>query len=287
MVLQNNSDGCESRFIQEILKVVVGNLSRAVLSVGLHPVGIDSLVDIMAIYGMGGIGKSTLVKTSYNLNFDKFDGNNFLVVVNKTSERHSGLIVENFCKVQSFFWPNSVVKITKKARRIVKMLCGDFVGIPDECKTNFDLKRLESQLLEVIDGNTSLSYNSELNGCDLSEYMDCLGENLNDVLECHRESNRSYLERNQFLKQLEIVQKKMNFFRYLYATKINGYVNHEKLECLETGLQFMANNVGQFCLAILVDAAESEDDIFNKPPYLLCLIMLVELEMNEIFLGEL
>ncbi|PHT87051.1 hypothetical protein T459_09157 [Capsicum annuum] len=49
----------------------------------------------------------------------------------------------------------------------------------------------------------------------------------------------------------------------------------------------MANNVGQFCLAISVDAAESEDDIFNKPPYLLCLIVLVELEMKKIFLGEL
>ncbi|PHT53008.1 hypothetical protein CQW23_07470 [Capsicum baccatum] len=50
MVLQNKSDGCESRFIQEIVKVVVGNLNRAVLSVALHPVGIDSRVDIVAIY---------------------------------------------------------------------------------------------------------------------------------------------------------------------------------------------------------------------------------------------
>ncbi|KAM3236298.1 hypothetical protein P3L10_016335 [Capsicum annuum] len=273
MVLQNKSDGCESRFIQEIVKVVEGNLNRAVLSVALHPVGIDSRIDIMALYGMGGIGKSTLVKTAYNLNFDKFDGNSFLANVNKTLERHNGLVslqneiekmldhlrriksegdldsfkidqiekleidlrlLRTFVKYSHFLWPNSVVKITKKARRIVKMLCGDFVGIPNECKTNLDLKRLESQLLEVIDGNTSLSYNFELNGSDLSEYMDCLGENLNDVLEHHMESNRSYLERNQFTKQLEIVQKKINFFRYLYATEINGYVNHEKLECLET-----------------------------------------------------
>ncbi|PHU29359.1 hypothetical protein BC332_01452 [Capsicum chinense] len=173
----------------------------------------------MAIHGIGGIGKSTLVKTAYNLNFDKFDGNNFLADVNKTLERDNGLVsLQNeieekldhlrriksggdldsfkidqieklkmdlkllriFVKYSHFLWSNSVVKITKKARRIVKMLCGDFIGIPDECKTNLDLKRLESQLLKVIDGNTSLSYNSELNGSDLSKYMDCLRENLND-----------------------------------------------------------------------------------------------------------
>ncbi|PHT27779.1 hypothetical protein CQW23_32602 [Capsicum baccatum] len=74
MVLQNQSDGCESRFIQEIVKD--GSTS----------------VDIMAVYGMGGIGKSTLAKTTYNLNFDKFDGSSFLADVRKTSERHDGLV---------------------------------------------------------------------------------------------------------------------------------------------------------------------------------------------------
>ncbi|KAF3673459.1 putative late blight resistance protein -like protein R1B-14 isoform 2 [Capsicum annuum] len=196
-------------------------------------------------------------------------------------------LLRTFVKYHHVLSPDSKVILTKTANMIVKMRHRDFIGIPDECKTNLDLEGLESQLLELIDGNTSLSYNSELNGSDLSEYMDCLGENLNDVLKCHRELNRPNLEINQFIKQLEIVQKKMKFLRYLYATEINGYVNHEKLECLETRLQFMANNVGQFCLADLVDVAESEDDIFNKPPYLLCLIVLVELEMNKIFLGEL
>ncbi|PHU21754.1 hypothetical protein BC332_06861 [Capsicum chinense] len=79
-----------------------------------------------------------------------------------------------------------------------------------------------------------------------------------------------------------------------FIEEINGYVNHEKLECLETRLQFMANNVGQFCLTVLVDVKSeddifnmSKDDIFNEPPCLLCLIVLVELEMKKIFLGEL
>ncbi|KAM3376274.1 hypothetical protein P3S68_014989 [Capsicum galapagoense] len=226
MVLQKKSDGCESRLIQETVKVFAGNLNRGVLSVALHPVGIYSRVNIMAIYGMGGIGKPTLVKIGYNLNFDKFDGINFLAIVNKTLEKHNCLVrlqneieemldhlrwiksggdldsfkidqlekleidlrsLSTFVKYSHFLCPNSIVKITEKARRIVKMLCGNFFGIPEEFNTNLDLKLLESQLLEVIDGNTSLSYNSKLNGSDLSEYMDCLGENLNDVLERLRE----------------------------------------------------------------------------------------------------
>ncbi|KAF3630150.1 putative late blight resistance protein -like protein R1B-14 isoform 2 [Capsicum annuum] len=178
--------------------------------------------------------------------------------------------------------PDYTVILTKTANMMVQMLRWDFVGIP-----NLNLEKLESPLLEFTKGDTSLSYNSELNGSDLSEYMDRLGENLNDVLKYHREWERSSLEKNQFIKKMEIVQKKMRFWRYLYATEINGYVNHEKLEYLETQLQFIANNVGQFCLAVLVDVAESEDDIFNKPPYLLCLIVLVKLEMKKIFLGEL
>ncbi|PHT67416.1 hypothetical protein T459_26903 [Capsicum annuum] len=37
-------------------------------------------------------GKSTLAKTTYNLNFDKFDGSSFLADANRTLERHDGLL---------------------------------------------------------------------------------------------------------------------------------------------------------------------------------------------------
>ncbi|KAH0640705.1 hypothetical protein KY290_037936 [Solanum tuberosum] len=201
---------------------------------------------------------------------------------------------------------DSLVELTKKAKSTVEMLQRVLDGIPDECKTKLNLERLESHLLKFFQGNTSLSDNNKLNDFDLSKYMDCLGKNLNDVLVMLLEGVRFFppeenLEIHKFIKQQEIVQKKLKFLIYLYATEIKGYVNHEKLECLETRMHFMANNVGQLCLAIsgyivsnfVDDKDEDEDededeyDILNKPPYLLFLIVLVELEMKKIFRSEL
>ncbi|KAG5598545.1 hypothetical protein H5410_029915 [Solanum commersonii] len=151
-----------------------------------------------------------------------------------------------------------------------------FRGIPDERKINLNLERLESYLLEFIE---------ELN----DSYLDWLGKNLNYVLvflEFFPPQNKANFEINGIIKQVKIIQKKMRFLGYLYATEINGFVDHEKLEFLETQIQFMANNVEQFCRSFSIDE-EDEDFILDKPPYLLCLIVLVELEMKKIFLGEL
>lgn len=85
--------------------------------------------------------------------------------------------------------------------------------------------------------------------------------------------------------------------RYLYVLEVNGHVDHEKLEGLETRIQFKADNIAQYCLYFSanrndIKTEEGEDctnifDILSKPQYLLCLIVLVDLEMKKIFLGEL
>nr|ANJ02805.1 R8 resistance protein [Solanum demissum] len=192
--------------------------------------------------------------------------------------------------------PDCFVKLTMNAEWTVEMLHRVFDGISDECKTNLNLERLESHLLEFFEGNSSLSYNYELNDFDLSKYMDCLEKILNDVLMMFLEKGRSCYPIEKLaiqlsIKKLKIVQKKMIFLRYIYTTEINGNVNYEKLECLETRIQFIANTVGQFCLAVLDYVADIEfsdnNDIFNIPPYLLSLIVFVELEMKKIFHGEL
>ncbi|WMV47163.1 hypothetical protein MTR67_040548, partial [Solanum verrucosum] len=216
-----------------------------------------------------------------------------------------------FIKYHRVLLLDFLVKITEKAELIVEMLHSVF---PVECETNLNVERLVSQLLEFSEGNTNLMYNYELNDSDMLDYMDCLDKNLNDVQMCMER----FIQYNRFLKQMKIIQKKMRFLRYLYATEINGYVDNEKLNGLETRVQFMADNVGQFCFDLYVnlnntcigedeyerDSDEDEDkwdsdetdtdedeyeifDILSKPPYLLCLIVLVELEMKKIFLGEL
>ncbi|XP_049388203.1 putative late blight resistance protein homolog R1A-3 [Solanum stenotomum] len=233
------------------------------------------------------------IKSGGNLDSDKIDEIKGLEV--------SLRVLRTVIKYHHVLFRDSFVKHKKNAKLTMAMLHQVLDGIPDECKTNLNLERLESHLLEFVERDTILNNNYELNDLDLSECMDCLEKNLNDLLILSLESARSYPpEENhkinhRFLKELKVVQRKLRFLTYLYATEINGYVNHEKLECLDTRIQFMANNVGHFCLAFSdvvndIDGNEDEDaynDILKKPPYLLFLIVLVELEMKKIFLSEL
>ncbi|XP_059653602.1 disease resistance protein RPV1-like [Cornus florida] len=99
-------DEYELNFIQGIVKDIGSKLNRTILSVCSYPVGLDfrikdinlwlqdgsNEVEIVAICGMRGIGKTTIAKTVYNLNFDKFEGSSFLANVRETSEEPSSLL---------------------------------------------------------------------------------------------------------------------------------------------------------------------------------------------------
>ncbi|KAK2993980.1 hypothetical protein RJ640_001034 [Escallonia rubra] len=96
----------ESKFFKKIVSVTEQKLNRRVLSVPEYQVGMDSRVqnihhwlqdgspnaNILVIYGMGGIGKTTIAKIAYNLNFHRFESNSFVANVKQHAEQFNGIL---------------------------------------------------------------------------------------------------------------------------------------------------------------------------------------------------
>ncbi|CAL5425400.1 unnamed protein product [Camellia sinensis] len=104
----NVYNGDEAKLIAKIIEEVGNVIDLEHLSVADHPVGLedrvqklrmllrmesnDNVVRIVAVWGIGGLGKTTIAKNLYKLIHRRFDGCSFLANVRETWKKSNGLL---------------------------------------------------------------------------------------------------------------------------------------------------------------------------------------------------
>ncbi|KAM5569700.1 hypothetical protein ABKV19_016951 [Rosa sericea] len=99
------ADRHEAEFINNIVEEICRQLTSTYLNVAVYPVAIDSRVEdiskclgvgfddavrMVGIWGMGGIGKTTVAKAIYNKFYHDFDSKSFLADVRETAKDSNG-----------------------------------------------------------------------------------------------------------------------------------------------------------------------------------------------------